>query len=77
MTEKPKTILEKLLDNSKETVVVAILFLLFSQPFLNNVLSKIPKAITETGSCSMIGLTIKAVLCALLYLAVKVFVLQE
>ena len=76
-TTYDKNIIEKLMSNSKETVLVAVLFLVLSQPFLNTVLSKIPKALSETGDCSVIGLSIKAILCALLYLTVKTFLLDK
>ena len=70
-----KSILEKLMDNSKETILVAVLFLLISQPFLNSTLSKIPKFLTETGDVSLVGLVVKATLASLIFLAVKTFVL--
>ena len=70
-----KNLLDKIMDNSKETILVAVLYLLISQPFLNSALSKIPKFLTETGDVSMIGLLIKSVLASFIFLAVKTFVL--
>lgn len=75
--DKSISFFDKIMSNSKETVLVAVLFLVLSQPFLNTVLSKIPKALSETGDCSIIGLSIKAILCALLYLTVKTFLLDK
>ena len=75
LTPPQKSVLEKIMDNSKETILVAVLYLLISQPFLNSTLSKIPKFLTETGDVSMIGLLVKSVLASLIFLAVKTFVL--
>ena len=73
--EPDKSILDKLMDSSKETILVAVLFLLISQPFLNSTLSKIPKFLTETGDVSLVGLVVKSVLASLIFLSVKTFVL--
>ena len=70
-TSKSISLADKLMDNSKETILATVLFLLLSQPFLNKALAKIPQALTETGDCSMIGLLLKTVLFAAIFLILK------
>ena len=74
-TSKSISLADKLMDNSKETILATVLFLLLSQPFLNKALAKIPQALTETGDCSMIGLLLKTVLFAAIFLAIKTLAL--
>ncbi len=72
--EKELTLTERLTNEIKLPLVVAILFVVLSLPQFNQVLTKfMPRFLAETGELNMMGLLAKAFIIAVLIFGIKFF----
>ena len=73
--ERELTLTERLTNEIKLPIVVAILFVLLSLPQFNQLLTKfVPRFLAETGELNMLGLMAKAFIIAVLIFAIKYFI---
>lgn len=72
--EKELTLTERLTNEIKLPLIVAILFVVLSLPQFNQVLTRfMPRFLAETGELNMMGLLAKAFIIAVLIFAIKFF----
>ena len=68
---KPKSFTEKIFSQIKSPVIVAAIFLLLSMVPTKQLLQKIPKALNETGSVTLIGSVVMALIAGVLFFAIN------
>ncbi len=72
--ERELTLTERLTNEIKLPIVVAVLFVILSLPQFNQLLTKfVPRFLAETGELNMMGLMAKAFIIAVLIFAIKYF----
>ena len=64
------------LNHIKNTVIVLILFTLLHMPFITSILGKYLSFMTdyETGNITIVGICIKALICAMIFLIISRFI---
>jgi hypothetical protein len=64
------------LNHIKNTVIVLILFTLLHMPFITSILGKYLSFMTdfETGNITIVGICIKALVCAMIFLIISRFI---
>jgi hypothetical protein len=73
--EKELTLRERLTNEIKLPLIVAILFVVLSLPQFNQVLTRfMPRFLAETGELNMMGLLAKAFIIAILIFGIKFFI---
>merc|ERR1712070_1185075 len=71
----PKTLVEKILEESKGPGIVALLFIASSfKQFDGQIIKFIPKALNATGEITNIGIIIKGLMAGLLFFLLKKFI---
>lgn len=70
-TQKSQTFVEKIMSQIKAPLIVAAIFLLLSLVPTKQLLQKIPKALTETGSITFVGSSVTAVIAGILFYALS------
>ncbi len=69
------TFVQKLTNEIKLPIIIAIIFLLLSLPQFNRVITKfIPRLLSENGDMNMMGLALKALIAAIVITLIKLFV---
>lgn len=66
-----KTFTEKIVSQIKSPVIVAAIFLLLSIAPTKQLLQKIPKALSETGSVTFVGSAVTALIAGILFFAIS------
>jgi hypothetical protein len=75
MEPEELTLVQKLTNEIKLPIIVAVLFLLFSLPQVNKLITKfVPRLLSENGEMNMMGIAGKAVIVAILVTLIKLFV---
>jgi hypothetical protein len=65
---------DKIINQIKLPIVVAVLFVLLSLPQFNRILTKfVPRLLAETGELNMMGLLAKAIILAVLFFGIRYF----
>lgn len=73
--EQELSLVEKITNQVKFPIIVAVLFVILSLPQFNRMLTKfVPRFLAETGEINMIGLLAKAILLAILLFGVRYFI---
>ena len=73
--EPELSFVEKITNQLKLPIIVAILFVLLSLPQFNRILTRfVPRFLAETGELNMMGLLAKAIILAVLLFGVRYFV---
>ena len=73
--EPEQTLVEKITNQVKLPIIVAVLFVILSLPQFNRILTRfVPRFLAETGEINMIGLLAKAIFLAILLFGVRYFV---
>jgi hypothetical protein len=77
MQQEPEhelTLVQKLTNEIKIPIIVAVLFVILSLPQFNQILTKfVPRFLSETGEMNLMGLAAKAAIIAILVMLVKLF----
>jgi hypothetical protein len=77
MQQEPEpelTLVQKLTNEIKIPIIVAILFVILSLPQFNQILTRfVPKFLSETGEMNLMGVAAKAALIAIIVMLVKLF----
>lgn len=73
--EPELTFVQKITNEMKVPIIVAVLFIILSLPQFNKVLTRfVPRLLSETGDLNMMGLVAKSIIIAILVLLVKLFI---
>ncbi len=67
---------QQIVDQVKAPLLVALIVFALSFPFVNQLLAKVPKALSDTGQLTTIGFLSKSVFAGLLFYVVNKFVLE-
>ena len=70
-TQKSQTFVEKIMSQIKSPLIVAAIFLLLSLVPTKQLLQKVPRALTDTGSVTFVGSAVTAVIAGILFYAVS------
>jgi hypothetical protein len=75
MEQEPElSFVQKITNEVKIPLIVAVLFVILSLPQFNKVLTKfVPRLLSETGDLNMMGLVAKSIIIAILVLIAKLF----
>ena len=77
MQQEPEpelTLVQKLTNEIKIPIIVAVLFVILSLPQFNQILTRfVPRFLSETGEMNLMGLAAKAAIIAILVMLVKLF----
>ncbi len=69
------TFVQKLTNEIKLPIIIAIIFVILSLPQFNRVVTKfIPRLLSENGDMNMMGLAFKALIAAVVITLIKIFV---
>jgi hypothetical protein len=72
--ETELTLVQRLTNEIKIPIIVAVLFVILSLPQFNQILTRfVPRFLSETGEMNLMGLAAKAALIAILVMLVKLF----
>jgi hypothetical protein len=72
--EPELTLVQRLTNEIKIPIIVAILFVILSLPQFNQILTRfVPRFLSETGEMNLMGLAAKAAIIAILVMLVKLF----
>jgi hypothetical protein len=72
--EPELTLVQKLTNEIKIPIIVAVLFVILSLPQFNQILTRfVPRFLSETGEMNLMGLAAKAAIIAILVMLVKLF----
>jgi cation transport ATPase len=69
--KQPQSFVEKIMSHIKSPLIVAAIFLLLSLVPTKQLLTKIPRALSETGSVTFIGSAVTAIIAGILFYAVN------
>jgi len=73
--EPEKTFVEKITDQIKLPLIIAVFFVILSLPQFNRTLTRfVPRFLAETGEINMMGLLAKAIILAVLIFGVRYFI---
>ncbi len=73
--EPELSFVQKITNEIKIPLIVAVLFVVLSLPQFNKLLTRfVPRLLSETGDLNMMGLVAKSIIIAILVLLVKLFV---
>ncbi len=77
MQQEPEpelTLVQKLTNEIKIPIIVAVLFVILSLPQFNQILTRfVPRFLSETGEMNLMGVAAKAAIIAILVMLVKLF----
>lgn len=72
--EPELTLVQRLTNEIKIPIIVAVLFVILSLPQFNQILTRfVPRFLSETGEMNLMGLAAKAAIIAILVMLVKLF----
>jgi hypothetical protein len=72
--EPELTLVQRLTNELKIPIIVAVLFVILSLPQFNQILTRfVPRFLSETGEMNLMGLAAKAAIIAILVMLVKLF----
>ena len=69
--KQPQSFVDKIMSHVKSPLIVAAIFLLLSLVPTKQLLTKIPRALSETGSVTFVGSAVTAIIAGILFYAVN------
>lgn len=69
--KQPQSFVEKIMSHVKSPLIVAAIFLLLSLVPTKQLLTKIPRALSETGTVTFVGSAVTAIIAGILFYAVN------